>query len=375
MKQIIEKYNILLLFQGNKRSIFIESLIFDLEKRGYNVIFGSLGDVGSIQEYLTHNGFTCYNFNQPRKPLFLYYFKNHRFWKSIIKKHNINLILSHLQWANLVALSFKFFSFYAVKVIPTRHHIDASFLNHSRNAKIEDAIVNLLSAKQVVVSEQAKRFMINNEFFANQAKIFHIPLGYNFEKYNTLNSGGENRIRFDNKCNLLIVNIARLIKTKRQMLLIETMYILINRGLDVKLILLDDGPERNFLEEKIKGYELNTYIKLYGHQKNIIDFIRAADIVVQPSIEESSNQVVKEAGISKKTVIVTKNIGDFNDYIIDKQNGFFINENDSADVLADLIQEIYYKKYNLYIMGINLKNIVKSKFSIENTTTEYIKLF
>ena len=42
-----------------------------------------------------------------------------------------------------------------IKVITTRHHVDASFITKSNNSKIRDFIINLLSKKQVVVSKKS----------------------------------------------------------------------------------------------------------------------------------------------------------------------------------------------------------------------------
>ena len=77
---------------------------------------------------------------------------------------------------------------------------------------------------------------------------------------------------------------------------------------------------------------------MYGNQSNIIDFLEASDLLVQPSIEESSNQTIKEAAIVGKTAIITKNIGDYDDYIEDKKNAFFISKNTTSEDLANLIQ-------------------------------------
>ena len=366
--------NILILLQGSQRSIYIESMIFDLQKRGYTVVVGSLGVAGGLQEFLIENGFDCYTFDKKRKPLFSFYFSNYLFWKKIIKQHDIKIVFSHLQWANFIALIIGIFSFRKLCVIPTRHHIDASFLHESRNAKIEDFIINLLAKRQVVVSEYAKRFMLKNEFFARKSKIFYIPLGYEFQNYKTLSSGSETKIRGENSCELLLLIIARLIKTKRHFLVIEAVKILKDRGLDIKLIILDDGPEKINIQKKIESLDVADKIKMYGHQKFIVDFIRAADLLVQPSIEESSNQVVKEASIQGRTAIVTKHIGDFDDYIIDKKNAFFIDKETSVYQLADLINEIYLKKYDLALMAKSLESSVRQRFSIAHTVDEYIKL-
>ena len=79
----------------------------------------------------------------------------------------ITVILSHLQFSNLIASIYSRIS--GVTTIPCRHHIDASFLSRSLNSKIRDKLVIFFSRKQVVVSKQARDFV--REENANAAKL------------------------------------------------------------------------------------------------------------------------------------------------------------------------------------------------------------
>ena len=368
------KNNILLLIQGNQRSIYLESLAIGLKSKGYNISLGTIGEYGPLQNSLSYEGIKCYCFKVNKKPLFKSYFNNLKFWSEVIKKDDIGIILSHLQWANLIALMLEKFLFRSIKVITTRHHVDASFITKEKNAKLEDFLINLLSKKQVVVSEKAKSFMLKKELFASSKKIFYVPLGYDFTKYLDLEKGNSLQIRKENNCKFLIITISRLKKTKKHIIVLEAVKILSNQGLDIKWIILDEGPLQNLLRKKIKDYRLENKIKMYGNQPNVIDFLKASDLLVQPSIEESSNQTIKEAGISGLTAIITEKIGDYQDYIEDKKNAFFISQNISSGDLANLIKEIYNKKYNLKSMAKNLSKTVKERFAIEKTVNSYIEL-
>ncbi len=369
-----EKNNILILTQGNQRSIYLESLAIGLKSKGYNIVFGSLGANGPLQKCLSKQGIKCYYLNVNKKPLFKSYFRNYIFWSKVIQKENIGIILSHLQWANLIALMLEKFSLKRIKVITTRHHVDASFITKSNNSKIEDFMINLLSKKQVVVSKRSKIFMLKNEFFSSQKKIFYIPLGYDFKKYAELKKGLALKIRKENYCKFLIITMSRITKTKRHLIVLDALNILIQRGLDIKWVILDEGPLQNIIKGKIKKFQLEDKIKMYGNQSNVIDFLEASDLLVQPSIEESSNQTIKEAALGGKTAIITKNIGDYDDYIEDKKNAFFISKNTTPEDLANLIEKIYNKKYNLEKMAGNLNETIQKRFSIENTLEKYIKL-
>src|SRR5687768_6500853 len=126
---------ILLLIQGSGRSIYFESFALELRSRGYRVIIGSMCVPGPIQEYFSKEGFECVDYDVPRSPLPKYYIKHCRFWKKLVKKESVEVVFSHLQWANFVALMLNFWRFKKVRVIPTRHHIDASFLFNSKKRK------------------------------------------------------------------------------------------------------------------------------------------------------------------------------------------------------------------------------------------------
>ena len=130
------KHNILLLTQGSQRSIYLESLVLGLKLKGYNILFGTIGEFGPLQNSLSKEGIDCYCFKINKKPLLKSYLKNFRFWKEIINKNDISIILSHLQWANLIALMLEKFLFKKIKVITTRHHVDASFITKSNIPKI-----------------------------------------------------------------------------------------------------------------------------------------------------------------------------------------------------------------------------------------------
>ena len=56
MKNKFNRNNILLLTQGSQRSIYLESLVFELKSKGYNIIFGSIGKHGPLQNALSGKG-------------------------------------------------------------------------------------------------------------------------------------------------------------------------------------------------------------------------------------------------------------------------------------------------------------------------------
>jgi glycosyltransferase involved in cell wall biosynthesis len=216
--------------------------------------------------------------------------------------------------------------------------------------------------------------MLEHEWFAREKHIYYIPLGYDFNLYKGLELNQSEAIRKEFQARFLLLVVARHVKTKRHELLLVAMKLLLDRGLDIKLMVLDDGPEKENLAQKIIHLGIGSSVSLLGNKVNISDYMIAADLLVQPSIEESSNQVLKEAAYYNKTAIITKGIGDFDEYITDKTNAFFIEKETTAAGLAALIEQIYEGRYDLEKMAATLKKDVVARFDIVHTVNQYLKL-
>ena len=102
---------------------------------------------------------------------------------------------------------------------------------------------------------------------------------------------------------------------------------------------------------------------MVGFRSDFINFMAAADLLIHPSLTEASNNVVKELALLEKGVAVCKDVGDFNDYIRDGQNGFMIDRGNLVSSLEGIIRTAYAGKERLEEMGKELKKDVLDMFS------------
>jgi glycosyltransferase involved in cell wall biosynthesis len=111
-----------------------------------------------------------------------------------------------------------------------------------------------------------------------------------------------------------------------------------------------------------------------GFVSNILDYMTAGDFFLHPSLLDSSCVAVKEAGLVRKPVIVCKNIGDFEDYIVFGKNGFTVSQETFSVEAAAII--IKHRNNTAYLkeVGMNLRNDVVRLFSIENVLPYYAPL-
>jgi glycosyltransferase involved in cell wall biosynthesis len=89
----------------------------------------------------------------------------------------------------------------------------------------------------------------------------------------------------------------------------------------------------------------------------------ASDLLIHPSLTEASSNVTKEMGLLNKIVAVCKDVGDFNEYIKDGENSFFLDRNDLKHSLRDAIQHAYDRRHTLDEMGKKLNEQILTLFS------------
>ena len=370
-----ESLRIAIYYQNNLRSVFIESLILELKKHTDVYLYTTCAK-GEIHFFLESLGIETFSV----KPLgikkyfpveYVYQgYKLHRF----CRQKKIKVILSHLQFSNLIASIYSRIT--GVITIPCRHHIDASFLSGSLNSKLQDKLVSFFSRKQVVVSKQAKDFMVREEN-ANAAKIEYIPLGYNFSLYPSPEREKVElfKLRFSHKYKLIM--ISRHIASKRHDLGLKLLRKLLDKGLDVGLVILDSGPTTSALMGLASKLEISNNVYFEGYQTNVINHLASCHLLLLPSIQESSNQVVKEASLLSIPSFVCSGVGDFNDYMKHKKNCFMVDREVFVDKGGQLLFDLFSNKdweESLCNLGGDAKNDILKLFAIEPVAKKYLNL-
>lgn len=127
------------------------------------------------------------------------------------------------------------------------------------------------------------------------------------------------------------VSVGRLSPEKGYDRLLEACHMLNMDGMNFRLLILGEGPERSSLEEQIQALELTHCVELLGFQENPYPYMKAADCVVCASRYEGFSTVVTEALILGKPVVTTPCSG-MDELLGDSEFGL---------ITADSIQGIY----------------------------------
>ena len=103
--------------------------------------------------------------------------------------------------------------------------------------------------------------------------------------------------------------VAELNKNKNQILLINTIKELKKEKENVKLLLVGDGPLKNYYEEVIKKENLQDNILLLGKRRDINEILSITDIYLASSLREGLPVNIMEAMYKGLPIIATDNRG------------------------------------------------------------------
>ena len=363
--------NILFYVPFNQRSRDTESLMLAFNKQGHKVICLSQQEGHLINDFLNANGVTAVSIRDSRATKWLVVLLSPPFFfVRFCWKHNIQVVYSHLEPANFVAAIGQYLI--RAKTYLCRHHVDEGRL-YKFDKDISYYLTYLFARKIIVVSNRAKEYMINHEGIPKE-KILHINLAYDFNLYEKVNPQNAKLIREEYAAEVLLLTACRLTKYKRPQLAVHLVKSLIDRDCDVKLIILGKGEMVEELQQLIKELNLGDRVFMKGYVGNVLEFMQAADYLVHPSVLDSSCVAVKEAGLVQLPPIVCRGIGDFEDYLIDGQNGFLVNPNHFVEESTDVIVKSYQEKGQLETIGGNLKKSVLELFDVDNVVARYSSL-
>lgn len=365
----LNKKTILIYYNSGLMSIDLLSLMIELQKVNYNVIFLTNSPKGALHNELENKGIATYSKTFEKNKLF--YFKHIFYLARFIRKHKVDIVYSHIQINNFITSITQYIS--KASFYMCRHHSDYVWNGNVRSAKLMDKIINRFSKNIVAISDKVYQQLVDVENVSPK-KVHRINLGYDFDLYASPNSSEANTIKSTYSSSTLLLNIGRLIPLKRQALLIEACSILIKKGVDLKLIILGEGTEYSKLDSLVKLHNLQENIFLLGYHTNVMDYIEAADLIIHPSESEASSTIGKEVGLAKKTIMACNNVGDFSTYM-NTENSFLIEKKLTPLTLSSAIENAIKDKDLLIQKGKLLNQIIISSFDIKRIIKSYQNLF
>ena len=255
-----------------------------------------------------------------------------------------------------------------VPIITTLHGTDITLVG---NLPVYKTSVNFSinnSDYITTVSDSLKKNTL--ELFDINKEITVIPNFIDFSKYENLSDPCERSV-IAKKDELVITHISNFRPLKR---VIDVMKIFkkLRSKLNVRLIMIGDGPDKEKAVRYAKKHELNKYTVFLGNSNEIDKILCFTDLFLLPSEKESFGLSALEAMVHKVPVVCS-NAGGLSEVVENGVSGFLcpvgdINQmtNRSIEILADQKKHAEFKN--------NAFDKAK-KFDIKNILPKYINIY
>lgn len=190
------------------------------------------------------------------------------------------------------------------------------------------------STKVTAVSESLMRDTYNH--FDVKRDIDVIPNFICSQEYE-LENNEKYKSRYAPNGELLITHVSNFRKVKRVGDVIQIFRGLLNEGVNARLMLVGDGPERNILERQCREWGICSKVVFLGSLKSTIEVLTISDLFVLPSETESFGLAALEALASGVPVIASKT-GGIPEVVEHGVSGFLSEVGDVKDMVKNALK-------------------------------------
>jgi N-acetyl-alpha-D-glucosaminyl L-malate synthase BshA len=225
------------------------------------------------------------------------------------------------------------------------------------------------STKVTAVSESLRADTF--EHFKINREIEVVPNFIRISDY-TLENNQKYKERYAPNGELLVTHISNFRKVKRVHDVLDVFRKLLEKGVNAKLILVGDGPERNILEKSCRDWGLCDRIVFLGSLKSTIEVLAISDLFVLPSETESFGLAALEA-LAAGVPVIASRAGGIPEVVTHGFSGYLSSVGD-VDDMADNAFEILNSSENLQKFKTNARKEA-ARFELDAILPIYENLY
>jgi len=236
----------------------------------------------------------------------------------------------------------------------------------------------ILSHTTIAVSKQIKDQVQNFPFTKDKMVVIHNGVDHAgvFSKEEARELLLKNNTKLSSTVSqdtFWIGTISELHRTKGLKYSIEAIKKLDEKMHNIVFIVIGEGEERKTLHELIQKNGLQNKVFMLGFIDTAAQYLRAFDLFTLTSISEALSYTILEAGLSESAVVAS-NVGGIPEIITSNESGLLVQSRDS-NAIANAIEFLMNDKEKRDMFGVNLRQKVDRKFSLEEMLKKTIKVY
>ncbi|OQY39501.1 MAG: hypothetical protein B6226_01720 [Candidatus Cloacimonetes bacterium 4572_65] len=215
--------------------------------------------------------------------------------------------------------------------------------------------------KTIGVSDSFAKFI---ETIEPRANIMPIANSYNYSIFNTKQPINKPDNATFNEKDFIVLSTGYFIKRKGHIDIIKAIASLNNKN--IKIVIIGGGPLRDFLLDNAKELNIADNILLINHikQEELVNWYRAADLFIFPSIHEPFGLGLVEAMACGIPAIATKTFGPL-EIIEEGKNGYLVDKH-SPKQIANKVDFLFNNPEKLSEMGDYAAKSVYNRYAKKN---------
>lgn len=281
-------------------------------------------------KYITSNNLKrafFLNFNRRFVALLTFCFPRRVYSFFIKEKFDYEISFNYLYPSYLVANSVNKFSKKIMWIHGSVYDLD--YFQYKGLKRIVYYFYNLMQSRafqkaDIIVSTSINTDKSLKELFPKYySKVKLIYNGYNF---NMISKKSEEISVPIKKRKFRLISCGRLDENKNTILQLEALTYLLSQNIDVELLILGEGKEKDKLFDKAKELNICNNVEFLGFVENQYAYIKTADVLLLSSFQEGFPTVVVEA-LSIGVPVVATYVGGIEELIKPGVNGFISDWN------------------------------------------------
>ncbi len=295
------------------------------------------------------------------------YLDSYKYYLELFKREKFDIVHCHLPfYSGIVFLAAKKSGIN--KRVAHSHFSQPLIYGSSKIKKLAGEIYRRIMRKVIAhyatdiigCSQEAGEYLAGKKGFSKKGIVLNNGIdAYKYEFNVAARNEARKNLGIENKT--VIGHIGQMYYVKNHKFLIDVFYEYQKTHKDSVLLLVSDGPDRNKLEEKVKGLNIEEKVLFLGFRDDIPNLLFAMDCFVFPSIHEGFPLTLVEAQAAKLPCLVSESITKKVKY---NDNFEFLSINQSTKLWCNKIDELL--KYDrssvdnsLIIEQFDIKNIAK----------------
>jgi glycosyltransferase involved in cell wall biosynthesis len=323
------------------QEVLVYNLVRELNKLRYEHIICCLRDGGGLKEEVVRSGIRVVALDLPRRsifllPVFLYdLYRIARKMSHLISEGEVSLIQTHLPHTDLLGcLVGRLTGTPIVMSFASNNMFSTVWGKGPFGVKFRLRMLLLRSLsrsaeRMISVGENVSE-VVDRSLHPKPGKLSVIRNGVFIPQPVTPLDKSKVRERLGLSPEKLVITcVGRLVPFKGQHLLIEALEMIKESHVEVRLLLVGGGPEKDNIEELVQRSGLNGKVMVLGERDDVPDILRASDLFVLPSFWEGISIALLEAMAYGLPVVATDVPGN-REVLGGEENGVLVPRKDSV---------------------------------------------